>query len=140
MSRFWTTGDFVVFLFPDTFRIQLPSPFSTESVQKILFFSPVSKHFTCSRDFVVVPVSRHFLYSKDLVVSPVSRHEGAKRGVRSLPVKTLHSLTIHLRPCIKNSHTLNCKYLDLKGAVFNCSSVLLKCKKAKEISNLLILS
>ena len=55
------------------------------------------------RDFVVFPGSRHFPYSKDFVVSPVSSGlmldqvpselsaASAKRGVRSLPVKTVSS-------------------------------------------------
>ena len=53
---FWHTKDFVIFLFPDSFRIQRILPFScfwTLSVFKGFCPFPVSRHFPYSRDFVV---------------------------------------------------------------------------------------
>ena len=69
---FWHTKDFVIFLFPDSFRIQRILPFScfwTLSVFKGFCPFPVSRHFPYSRDFVVsLFPDTFFPYSKILLV------------------------------------------------------------------------
>ena len=64
--------DFVIFLFPDSFRIQRILPFScfwTLSVFKGFCPFPVSRHFPYSRDFVVsLFPDTFFPYSKILLV------------------------------------------------------------------------
>ena len=80
-SIFGLTKDFVIFLFPDTFRIQgiLSFPcFWTLSVFKGFCHFPVSRHFPFSKVFGnrkndQIPWKKS-LFSRDLVVFPVSKH------------------------------------------------------------------